>query len=189
MKKMIYGAVLAAAMLAMLTGCGDTKGNDDTTENNNTTGTQTEATTQTPSSEGASGTDTQMSKTSQEIADAVLAGGTFSENLQPLSQQVALNRLYAIDEELIENSAFYTNSQATAEEIAVIKVKSADHVSEVKESFAARVEDQKTACTDYLPDEIPKLEKAVIYENGNYIILCISVDSDKAKTVVEELFQ
>lgn len=198
MKKYLYSLVLVVAMMGTLTACGkeDNKDKEEkttqattveaaTTEKNNNTDTDTSETT----SSDASSEEVTTDKTAQEIADAILAGGDYAEELMPLTEEVALNRLYDLDAEQIEESAFYTNSQATAEEIAVIKVKSADYVDAVKESFNTRVEDQKTACVDYLPDEMPKLESAVVYNNGCYVILCVSGDSAKVNTVIDGLFQ
>lgn len=202
MKKYLYSLVLVVAMMGTLSGCGkeDKKDKDEkttqattveagTTEKNNENDNNTDTDTSETSSSEASSEEATTDKTAQEIADAILAGGDYTEELMPLTEEVALNRLYDLDAEQIEESAFYTNSQATAEEIAVIKVKSADYVDAVKESFNTRIEDQKAACADYLPDEMPKLESAVVYNNGCYVVLCVSGDSAKVNTVIDGLFQ
>ena len=68
---------------------------------------------------------------------------------------------------------------------AVIKVKSEDYVETVKAAYETRIADQKTACESYLPDEMPKLDAAVVYSNGNYVVLCVSNDSDKATEIIK----
>lgn len=199
MRKLIYATILTVALLGTLSGCGkeseDSTTTADTTENvgteNNTASTEENASSGDviTSEEATSSEEVKEGRTAQEIADAILSGGEFSEELQPLTAQVALGRLYEIDEELIEDSAFYTNSQATAEEIAVIRVKADASAAEVVDCFNARLEDQKTACTDYLPDEIPKLENAIVTDKGCYVILVVSVDSSKAQSVIDGLLE
>lgn len=125
----------------------------------------------------------------QAAADSILSGASFKDQLAAIDKTMALSRLYGLDEANIEAAAFYTNSNSTAEEIAVIKVSSADYTATVKDAFAKRVSDQKEACKDYLPDEMPKLESAVIYENGNYVVLCVSEDNKKAEEVIKGLFK
>lgn len=193
MKKYICGTILTIAMLFMMTGCGKDGGDGD-----KTTATTTEASTENPNSSEPSTTENDGStseepapeeKTAQSVADAILNGGKFSEVLQPLSTEVALSRLYSLDSTQIAEAAFYTNSQATAEEIAVVKVNSADYVDAVKEAFELRVSDQKEACADYLPDEMPKLDAAVIYTNDCWVILTISTDSPTVEGIIADIFK
>lgn len=125
----------------------------------------------------------------QEAADEILAQGDFKDSLSTVHINTALTRLYVLDEANIEDAAFYTNSSSTAEEIAVIKVKSADYVNTVKEAYENHIADQKDACKDYLPDEIPKLDSAVIYVNGNYVVLCVSNDNGKMQDIVKGIFE
>ena len=177
MKKFIYTCAMFTVLAIGTTGCGK-----DNAEADNTT---KEAVSE------AVGTESQEEETEKEavaakaVADAILNGGDFKDNLAEVDKAMALTRLYALDPEQVEESMFYTNSQATAEEIAVIKVKSEDYVQAVKAAYETRIADQKTACESYLPDEMPKLEAAVIYEKGKYVVLCVSNDSDKALEIIK----
>lgn len=125
----------------------------------------------------------------QTVADAILNGGDFKDKLEAVDSGMVLTRLYDLDEAQVDASAFYVNSNATAEEIAVIKVKSKEYAETVEEAYEARIAAQKEACRDYLPDEIPKLENAVIYMNADCVVLCISNDSTKAESLIEDLFK
>lgn len=186
MKKFIYSVTMIASMVLMLVGCGK---KDDDKDDKTTEGITTEAKV-TEDNQSKPEADTENNNLNAKvIADELLAGGEYSETLQELSKEVALARLYSIDADKIEDAAFYTNSQATAEEIAVIKVKSEADVTLVKDSFNTRIADQKEACVDYLPDEMPKLENAIVYSNGCYVILSISVDSTKIDAIISDLFK
>ncbi len=124
-----------------------------------------------------------------DAADTIRKDGDFKDQLATLNNTMAFTRVYMLDEESIEDAAFYTNSSSTAEEIAVVKVKSSDYIDTVKAAYEKRIADQKDACKDYLPDEIPKLDSAVIYTNGNYAVLCISNDNSKAKEIIKGIFE
>lgn len=178
MRKFIYGTILMVAMAGALTGCG---GNDKPEDS-----AKTEAVTE---KDNAQTSDDKVEVDVKAAADKILADGDFKDNLGEVDKTIALSRLYGLDEAQIESCAFYTNSNATAEEIAVIKTKSPDYVETVKTAYETRVENQKTACKDYLPDEMPKLESAVIYTNGNYVVLCVSNDNAAAETVIADLFK
>ena len=162
MKKLICGTLLAIAMMGTVTGCGKTN---------------------------ESQVESQVEIDVQKAADDILNKGDFKDNLGAIDKSMALTRLYSLDEAQIKASAFYTNSNATAEEIAVIETTSSEYVDTVKAAFEARITSQEAACKDYLPDEMPKLESAVIYSSGNYVILCVSNDNAGAKELIEDLFK
>ena len=176
MKKLIYISVLCVGMVGALTGCGGSKDSDATTE-------------KVKEVESAASEEKKELPSSQEMADAMLDKGDFKDSLATVDNTMAINRLYMLDAAIVEEAAFYTNSNATAEEIAVIKVKDAESVETVKAAYETRVAEQKEACKDYLPDEMPKLEDAVIYSNGNYVILCVSNDSDTMLDIIEDFFE
>lgn len=163
-KKFLFILVLIVAMMVLFTACG--KDTEDM-------GTRAEA----------------KDVKTQEAADAIRTQGDFKDQLATVHNTTALTRLYVLDEANIEEAAFYTNSSSTAEEIAVIKVKSQDYIDTVKTAYEKRITDQKDACKDYLPDEMSKLDSAVIYVNGNYAVLCISNDNSKMEGIIKGIFE
>ena len=125
-----------------------------------------------------------------EVANAIKEGGDFKDNLASIDSSIGLSRVLNIaDTSIIEDAAFYTNSSSSAEEIIVIKATSADMVKVVTAAFDVRISNQKVACQDYLPGELPKLENAVKYTNGKYAILVISNDSAKAREIIDGYFK
>lgn len=164
MKKLSVKLFFCVMMLGvgMLTGCGG-NADDKTTVNNNVD--------------------------INYVAESLLKDVTFKDQLAKIDNEIAFTRLYNLDSEKIEDAVFYTNSNATAEEIAVVKTKDAAYVNDVKSSYEARISDQKSACENYLPDEMPKLDSAIIYTTGNYAVLCISADNDSAKEKIKEYFK
>ncbi len=185
--KKLYRVMMILALAGVLAGCGkQTKSIEENTAQSTTE--DMNAVTQEGEAEAdfegeAEDIDVQV------VADGILQGGDFKDNLASVDTTLALTRLYNLDAGQVAASAFYTNSNATAEEIAVIKTASADYVDTVKAAYENRISDQKEACKDYLPDEMTKLDAAVIYTNGNYVVLCVSNDSAKAEQVIADLFQ
>ncbi len=119
----------------------------------------------------------------QELADKIKSEITFTD-LSVIENGVAINRLYELDENKIDSAAFYSNSNATAEDIAVIKVNDESYVADVKKAFETRVADQKESFQSYNANEVPKLDDAVIISGGKYVVLVVSGDSAKAKEII-----
>lgn len=172
-KKILYGIILGTLMMAVLTGCGK-KDNEDKADKSETTTTQAEV--------------ADIDVAAQTIVDTLQAEGDFSETLAAVDNNMALSRLYVLDSAKIEEACFYTSSGATAEEIVVIKVNDEAYMETVKGAFDARIADQTEAFKDYVPEEVPKLEDAVIYTNGCYAILCVSGDSSKIDSSIANIF-
>ena len=192
MRKIVYGALLIMALMGTLTGCGSKE--TDKNENSQQTNTTAEDVKDKEDNETTEADSAESDAPSVEydvkmIADALLNGVSFKDSLAAVDNTMALTRLYVLDESMIEQAMFYTNSNATAEEIAVIKAKSEDYVATIQTAYETRIANQKEACKDYLPDEMPKLDSAVIYTKGNYVVLCISNDNEAAQNMLEDLFK
>lgn len=101
-----------------------------------------------------------------------------------------LKKLYKIDPSEVEEFILYTApSNIKADEIAVIKVKDSSKVKEVKEKVEKRINKQTASFKDYLPEEYAVLEKHVLKENGNYVILVVSKDVDNIEKAIDESFK
>lgn len=147
------------------------------------TGSTTESTT---SDFEASGEDA-ISLDAKSLADDIKKEGKFKDQLAEVEADIAINRLYQLDSGKLSDYCFYTNTGATAEEIAVVKVNDDSYLKNIEEAFNKRVESQKEACSDYLPDEMPKLDKAVVKTVGSYVIFVVSEDSAKAEGIIDKL--
>lgn len=120
----------------------------------------------------------------EDIAQKLQESLSFEYPLSPLSEEAA-NRIYKLEGDLIEEQSVYVGvGGALADEVSVWRVKDEKDAETVKEAAETRVENQKVSFKDYVPAEMPKLEKAVITVNGDTVILCVSSDPDKAKEVI-----
>jgi len=116
-----------------------------------------------------------------DVVKAVADQLTLKDAMMTLDDSIVSN-FYNVDEEKIaEKTCYVSASRATAEEVTVFKVKDASDVQMVKDAFAERIEDQKIAYENYVPAEMVKINAAVTYVNGNYVILVMADDVSKVK--------
>jgi hypothetical protein len=108
---------------------------------------------------------------------------TYDDELSEIDLETAKN-IYELGEAEITDSSIYVSSGATAEEIAVISCKDSNSAKIVEEAFETRVENQKISFQDYVPEELKKLDKAVIIKKGNYVVFSVSNDDTKAKDII-----
>lgn len=93
---------------------------------------------------------------------------------------------YFLDMNEVEDSAAYFSSAATACEVAVIKCKNPDYVKETETLLKQRTDSQKSLYETYNAPEASRLEKAIIKTSGNYAVLCVSDDNDKAEEILSK---
>lgn len=120
-----------------------------------------------------------------ETAQALLQSGEFEDELTAAEESVALD-YYGIDQSKVENCVFYVGTGATAEEIAIFEATDQEAAKELVELAKKRVEEQTESFRSYNPDELTKLENAVIETRGTKVAVCISGDSDKAKEILDK---
>ena len=122
------------------------------------------------------------------IADSLLSEISYTDQLSAVDLDTAKMFLNFADVEINE-AYIYESSGATAEEIVVLVCKDSDSAAKAKSAFEQRVSEQKENFTDYVPEEVPKLNDAVIITSREYAILSVSGDSSKAKDIIEGAFK
>lgn len=120
---------------------------------------------------------TAVEKMSEEI--------TFTDQFAPLDSENA-NRVYGVDADLVEDSTAMVGSGATAESIAMFKAVDAKSAQDIEKQLEFFIDGYIDGYSDYKPEEVPKLESAIIERKDVYVVLCISADNDAAKTVVSD---
>ena len=121
------------------------------------------------------------------LADKLLTwDGLFSDQLEAVDGEVGLG-LYGLEEDDLSQSLFYLSGGATAEELAVLTAAEDDGAEAVAQACRTRVERQLEAVRQYQPDEVQKLENAVIRTQANQVILVVGADSKLAEQALDEL--
>ena len=121
-------------------------------------------------------------------AQALLDSAAFSEPLEEMSLDLVCGALYDIDAANVTGSAVYTSLTAGAEEIAVLTLKDEDAAKAALEALKTRVADQTEALKDYQPDEVGKLDKAIVEQRANSVVLVVAADAGAAQEVLSGLY-
>ena len=121
------------------------------------------------------------------LAAELLASGAFSEDLAIAEDDVGrfLDALEALD---APGLCFCFSSGAVAEEIAVLPCADEANAQTAYSECGNRLQNLIKLYTEYKPEEIPKLDKAMILQRGNTVVLCVAADAEKAKAVLDKYF-
>ncbi len=122
------------------------------------------------------------------IADTYNSHLSFSEQLEK-STADALYSIYGIDASLCTDAAFYTNSGAVADEIAVFNCVDDTALEEVNNAITAHVEYLVEGYSSYGPDQVPKIKKYSVITKGNTVAFCICENPDSAAEIFETATQ
>ena len=111
---------------------------------------------------------------------------SYDNELSELSEDDITN--YVTVEDGVKG-VMYMSSGSTAEEVAVFTAPDEATASTMKNNAQEFLNDQKTSFEDYIPEEAQRIDDAVLVVNGNYVILCVSGDSDKAQEIIDKAFK
>lgn len=124
----------------------------------------------------------------KEVVDAVSATLTFQDDMK----ETPTDRMpvtFRYDESQVSDKASYASAtMVTASEVTVFKASDAKYVDSLKAVLEERIEDQKIQYEDYQPQEMEKINNAVIYTNGDYLILVMADDTSSVKSTFDAQF-
>ncbi len=133
---------------------------------------------------GCDNSETNVNYDANIIADTYNSQLSFGEQLEK-STADALYSIYGIDSSLCTDAAFYTNSGAVADEIAVFNCVDGAALEKVNEAIAAHVKYLVEGYSSYGPDQVPKIEKYSVITKGNTVAFCICENPDSAAEIFE----
>lgn len=110
---------------------------------------------------------------------ALMDAGAFSEELEEVEQAVLL-QLYQLDESKVAAAAGFGSTGLTAEEVAVFEMTDETAAQEAEALLQAHLEYQKESNVDYRPNEMPKLDKAVVERRGKTLLFLVAADYNAA---------
>jgi hypothetical protein len=118
-----------------------------------------------------------------EVTAAVLEQVQFSSELQQASDSTAQTVFSLPDGVTV---GLYLGNGAFADELAVFACSDSSDMTAVSETVQQHLADLKASFEDYMPDEVNKIETAVVSSKGNCLVLCITDDAANAEKVIEE---
>lgn len=115
------------------------------------------------------------------LAEELLEKVEFVDELSQVDQETA-ERLYNIKDAVAQS--VYIGSGATAEEIAVFELKDEAAAIDAKDAALQRMKEQKESFETYIPQEVEKLDQAIVKVSGKYLIVCVS-NGNTANKIIE----
>lgn len=121
------------------------------------------------------------------VADRLLNEIKYDDKLAEAEKE-SLDVIYpGLPKDKIKAMKIYVSSSGgTSEEIAAFEANDEETAKEIETKLNERVEAQKTSFKNYVPEELKRLENALVIRKGNYVYLSVSGDSDKAKSIIGE---
>lgn len=118
------------------------------------------------------------------VADELLEKAGYEDELVKVEPSVVEN-IYFIDNDDVSDMVVYMSSNnSTPEEIALLKAKNAKSAEELETAVNGRLEELKISFENYAPNEVYKIENAVVKVDGNYILMTICPDNESADKVL-----
>ena len=124
--------------------------------------------------------------TAQDVT-ALMDAGAFSGDMEQVDGAVAA-ALFGLDSNTVVEITCYmaTNSAVSADEVAVFVLTDEAAAKAASSACQAHVDSRTESSSQYCPDQVPKLEAAVIRRLGSTVLLAVG-DTEVLSTAVDEL--
>ena len=109
---------------------------------------------------------------------------TYADTLAPMDLDMA-GMFLNLSDVNVTKASIYEGSGGTAEEIVVLECATDEDAKKAEEVLKTRVSEQIESFTDYVPEELTKLNAAVIKVNGKYAVLSVCDTPDEAKKIID----
>lgn len=94
-----------------------------------------------------------------------------------------------LDADMIEESTFNIPMMIQSNEVDIVKVKDSKDVETVKAALEKRLKNVQDSFEHYLPDPYELAKNGKVVVKGNYVMLIIDEDVDKAIEIFEGFFK
>ena len=128
---------------------------------------------------GGSGKTVDVAALASDLAEKV----TFEAPMKELTAEQLGN--YVTLPEGAEAAAYMSNG-TTAEEIMVIRCGDSSEASAMEAAIKSFLADQRAEMERYLPEEVARLENAVLARKGSCVVLCVTADTQTAEGIIKE---
>ena len=111
---------------------------------------------------------------------------SYSEELKELPQE-DLGYYMTVEPGVV--ARMYVSGGSSAEQFAVFCAPDEACASRQMEHVRAYLSDQGQAFADYLPEETRRIEDALLIQMEQYVVLCVSEDSEEAENQIRGLYK
>ncbi len=178
--KKVICAVLAAAVMTTMAfaSCGDSSSTAETSSSK-AASSSADSTTAVQTSEA---TAKDLNALAEKLKECITEGERTTLNQ---FTEDRIEKMIGVKKDLYNKAVCIVDaSGGFANEIDCFEAKDESAAKEIETALKQRIEKQKDGFRDYVPAEMPKLENAVLVVDGQYVIMCISSNSDKAKEII-----
>lgn len=123
-----------------------------------------------------------------QLKDQLKSQLTFTEELAPVSDK-KIAAIYDFDEDDLIDFWCERGAGATAEEIIILEANDSSTAKQLKDKLEDHRASQIKTYENYVPTEVPKLQKAPLLRQGKYLVFVVNQDSDKVKEIVQAWFK
>ena len=116
------------------------------------------------------------------LMQALLANVQFADTLSSVGNFASL---YFPDVPDSATISMYTGSGYYADEVVLISMKSAEDLETVQGAVDKHISQLTGQFKNYIPEEVAKIENAVIWNGGRHVIVCISDDYTTAQAILD----
>lgn len=120
----------------------------------------------------------------QALADALKSGVTFEDTMSAVASDELAFSLSGMPENY--TAAAYRADAITSEEIIVVQTESKDDAAAVKTALETHLAEVKDQASKYQPEELARLDGAILNVYGNCVVLCVTADTDGANAIIKE---
>ncbi len=122
------------------------------------------------------------------FANELLATVGFKDTLAKVNDSVT-GRIFELGEGEALAGIVYTGGGGTAEEFAAFEADSPEKAEELAMKLRKRVEKRKGDFEGYKPEEMQKLNNALVTVKGNCAVMCVSDNNDAAQSAIDKYFK
>lgn len=141
--------------------------------------------------DSATGEDTtaqQPTATAADYARDAMAHGTYPETLSEMKAS-KIATTYSVDaDKIADAAAFFAGSGAYPDEIVLVMTNSSADAAAVKTAFETYLAAQTASWSDYRPEQVPKLENAIIRQYDNAVVYCVCDNAADVAAAFDNLF-
>lgn len=171
MKKVLLLAASSLLIAAALNGCSGRT-------------VDTAATTTETSSE--SGTSASQTLDANTVADLIYSNVTFEDMMTKIDLPASIIKTYELPSDYDGDCAIYVSTGATPEELAVFEITDNCSSDDIINAAKARIAKQTDGYSSYAPEQVPKLNSAVVYSGSGYVVVCVSADNTAAAKFIKD---
>ena len=119
-------------------------------------------------------------------ADALASEGKFTAELSQLSA-AAVPNFFAVEDG--SESVVYMANNGSADSFGLFKCSDGEAAAATLENVKTYIAGVRDNAVLYTPDDVPKIDAAIVQVYDKYAVFCISDDAAKAKEIIERFFQ